>query len=161
VPGRAGRTVLFAMDSDTTSYWTLRTAILLSDGSVDSLSELRSNFQFFAVESPRGLPRFEQRHDRGDVLLRCHRHGQQGCRHLPLLAANGSHPWGEALRPMVIATRDQTNVKLAPDGLGGALMVWEDPRCECRGSLERHLRAALRQERGANPRLELLRLRDL
>ena len=127
VPGRAGRTVLFAMDSDTTSYWTLRTAILLSDGSVDSLSELRSNFQFFAVDRPAAC-----RDSSGGMIAAMSYYDAIGTGSKDIgifrIAANGSHPWGEALRPMVIATRDQTNVKLAPDGLGGALMVWEDPR---------------------------------
>ncbi len=127
VPGRRGGTVLLAKDSDTTSFWTLRSAIVRADGRVDTLSELRSNQQFFAND------RIAACHDSsGGMLAAMSFYDGVGTGSKDIgvfrVAADGSHPWGQALRIIVVATRDQTDVQVVSDGVGGMLMAWTDPR---------------------------------
>lgn len=127
VPGRRGGTVLLAKDSDTTSFWTLRTAIVRADGVVDTLSELRVNQQFFNNDRIAAC-----RDSSGGMLAAMSFYDGFGTGSKDIgvfrVAADGSHPWGQALRILVIATRDQTDVQVAPDGVGGMLLAWTDPR---------------------------------
>lgn len=132
VPGRRGGTVLLAKDSDTTSFWTLRSAIVRADGRVDTLSELRSNQQFFANDRIAAC-----RDSSGGMLAAMSFYDGVGTGSKDIgvfrVAADGSHPWGQALRIIVVATRDQTDVQVVPDGVGGMLMAWTDPRSNAVG----------------------------
>lgn len=132
VPGRRGGTVLFAKDSDTTSFWTLRTAILRADGQVDTLSELRSNLQFFANDLVAAC-----RDSSGGMLAAMSFYDGVGTGSKDIgvfrIAADGSHPWGQSLRILVVAARDQTDVQVVPDGVGGMLLAWTDPRSSAVG----------------------------
>jgi hypothetical protein len=127
VPGRRGGTVLLAKDSDTTSFWTLRSAVLRADGQVDTLTEIRSSQQFFNNDLIAAC-----RDSSGGMLAAMSFYDgvATGSKEIGVIrvAADGSHPWGQNLRIIVIATRDQTDVQVAPDGVGGMLMAWTDPR---------------------------------
>ncbi|MCE9627047.1 MAG: hypothetical protein K8R56_03915 [Candidatus Eisenbacteria bacterium] len=127
VPGANGRTLLIAMDADATSFWTLRIAVLAADGLLESAVELPSTRQFFY----------------GDVIAACsdgaggilaampyYDAAVTGSKDVGIFryAADGSRPWGDTVRPLAIAARDQVDVQVVPDGVGGMLIAWTDPR---------------------------------
>lgn len=127
VPGAGGRTLLVAMDADATSFWTLRIATLDAAGALESAIELPSSRQFFY----------------GDVIAACsdgaggllaamsyYDAAVTGSKDVGVFryAADGSRPWGDLVQPLVIAARDQVDVQVVPDGEGGMLIAWTDPR---------------------------------
>lgn len=127
VPGAGDRTLLIAMDADATSFWTLRIATLDSTGALESAIELPSSRQFFY----------------GDVIAACsdgaggllaamsyYDAAVTGSKDVGVFryAADGSRPWGDLVQPLVVAARDQVDVQVVPDGQGGMLIAWTDPR---------------------------------
>ena len=133
VRGLAGRTLLIAKDSDGVSFWTLRAAIVGPDGGLEFSVELPSLLQFFMADA------IDACSDGAGGLLAAVPYydlASTGSKDIAVfrLAADGSRPWGDLARPLVIATRDQTDVRVAEDGQGGMLLVWTDPRSATRST---------------------------
>lgn len=133
VAGNAGRTLLVAKDSDAVSFWTLRAAIIGTDGGLEFSVELHSPLQFFAADA------IDACTDGAGGLLAAMPYydpAATGSKDLAVfrLAADGSRPWGDTARPVVLAANDQTDVHVVPDGHGGMLMVWTDVRAVTRST---------------------------
>jgi hypothetical protein len=127
VTGSQGRTLVVAMGTDATSFWTVRTAELGPTGQLLSSHEYPSQLQFFNSD------RLDATTDGagGLVAVRPYYDGlQTGSKDLCVfrLAADGSTPWGEQPRPIVNQPRDQVDPRIVPDGAGGVFIVWTDPR---------------------------------
>ncbi len=127
VAGLGGRTLIVAKGSDATSYWTVRAAVVAADGQVESAVELSSQLQFFNVD------RLDAATDGAGGLIAIMPYYDAlntGSKDLCAfrLAADGSRPWGELPRPIVMVPRDQTDPHVVPDGVGGVMAVWSDPR---------------------------------
>jgi hypothetical protein len=48
--------------------------------------------------------------------------------------ATGTRPWGDTPRRIVFAAGDQSDPHIVPDGAGGVLFAWTDPRTQANGS---------------------------
>ena len=131
VRGLAGRTLLVAKDADAVSFWTLRGAIVAADGQVEFAVQLSSPVQFFDEDA---IDACSDGH--GGLIAAMPYYGQisTGSKDLGVwrLAADGSRPWGNQPVPIVNAFGDQTDVHVVPDGAGGMLLVWTDPRAGTR-----------------------------
>ena len=133
VPGLGGRMLLIAKDSDAVSYWTLRAAIVGANGMLESSVQLSSTLQFFMADA------LDACTDGAGGLLAAmpfYDAAATGSKDLAIfrLASDGSRPWGDSARPVVVAANDQTDVHVAPDGQGGMIMVWTDPRAVARST---------------------------
>ena len=133
VPGLAGRTLIVSKNSDATTFWTLRAAIIGANGQVQSSIELPSKLQFFNAD------RLDATTDGAGGLIAVFPYYDataSGSKDLAVFkyAADGTRPWGEGPRPMVYATNDQTDPHVVPDGAGGVLFAWTDPRSASLGS---------------------------
>ncbi len=131
VPGFGGRTLLVAKDADATSFWTLRAAIIDASGQLEFAMQLSSPIQFFMADA------IDACSDGAGGLLAAipfYDPASTGSKDIAIwkLSADGSRPWGEIARPMVTASNDQTDVHVVPDGSGGMIMVWTDPRAVSR-----------------------------
>ncbi len=133
VAGLGGRTLIVAKGSDATSFWTLRAAVVTADGQVESAMELSSQLQFFNVD-----PLDATTDGAGGLIaiMPFYDALNTGSKDLCAfrLAADGSRPWGDLPRPIVMMPRDQTEPRLVPDGVGGVVAVWTDPRSAGRSS---------------------------
>ena len=133
VPGLGGRTLLVAMDADATSFWTLRIAVLDPVGTLESALELSSPRQFFYGDAIAACS------DGAGGLLAAMPYYDAaitGSKDIGVFryAADGSRPWGDTVRPLVIAARDQVDVQVVSDGAGGMIIAWTDPRVVSRSS---------------------------
>lgn len=133
VPGLGGRTLLVAMDADATSFWTLRIAVLDPLGTLESALELYSPRQFFYGDAIAACS------DGAGGLLAAMPYYDAaitGSKDIGVFryAADGSRPWGDTVRPLVIAARDQVDVQVVSDGAGGMLVAWTDPRIASRST---------------------------
>lgn len=133
VQGRNGRRLLLAMDADGTSFWTLRIAVLDSLGGLESATELPSTRQFFYGDAIAACSDGE-----GGALaaMPYYDAGVTGSKDIGMFrfAADGSRPWGDVVRPLALASRDQVDVQVVSDGAGGMLLAWTDPRTVSRSS---------------------------
>lgn len=133
VPGLAGRTLLVAKDSDATSFWTMRAAIVAGNGAVEFSVQLSSTLQFFNADA------IDACSDGAGGLIAAlpyYDSNATGSKDIAVwkLAANGTRPWGDLPVPLVSVGNDQTDVHVAPDGAGGALLAWTDPRAATRST---------------------------
>jgi len=133
VPGLAGRTLLVSKNSDATSFWTLRAAIIGANGQVQSSVQLPSPVQFFNAD------RLDATTDGAGGLIAVFPYYDMtasGSKDLAVFryTAAGARPWGDVPRPIVFANGDQTDPHVVDDGTGGALLVWTDPRVPAHGS---------------------------
>jgi hypothetical protein len=127
VPGLGDRTVLIAKNSDAVTYWTLRAAVVSASGVVEHAAQLQSPIQFFNAD------RIEAASDgAGGVIAAMPYYDVEhtGSKDLCMFryAADGSRPWGDQPRLMIVLPRDQSDPRLVPDGAGGVFMAWTDPR---------------------------------
>lgn len=127
VPGEDGRTLLVAKNSDATTWWTLRAAVVAADGTVLHAVELPSALQFFNAD------RIEATSDGAGGLIAMmsfYSSQQTGSKDLCAFrfAADGTRPWGDQPVIMVSLPRDQVDPQLVPDGAGGVHAAWTDPR---------------------------------
>ncbi|HEY6194706.1 MAG TPA: hypothetical protein VI504_06645, partial [Candidatus Eisenbacteria bacterium] len=133
VPGLAGRTLLVAKDSDASSYWTLRAAIVGASGQVEFAVQVSSTLQFFNADAIdactdgaggliAAMPFFDWASSSGKDLA------------VWKVAADGSRPWRDGPRTIVSEAGDQSDVHVAPDGQGGVLLAWTDARAYARSS---------------------------
>jgi hypothetical protein len=133
VPGTGGRTLVVSKNDDATTFWTLRAAVILANGQVESSVQLSSSLQFFIAD------RLDATTDGAGGLIAVFPYYDattSGSKDLAVFryAANGDRPWGDGPRPMVFAARDQTDPHIVPDGSGGAVFLWTDPRSAVSGS---------------------------
>jgi hypothetical protein len=133
VRGLAGRTLIVSKNSDAVSFWTLRAAIIGANGVVQSAVQLPSAVQFFSAD------RLDATTDGAGGLIAVFPYydvNAGGSKDLAVFkyTATGARPWGDVPRPMVFAANDQTDPHIIPDGAGGALFAWTDPRAVSRGS---------------------------
>jgi len=126
VPGLGGRTLLVAKDSDATYFWTIRAAIIGPTGNVEFAVQISSYLQFFNAD-----PIVACSDGAGGLIAAMPYYDPNlGSKDLAVwkLDAHGNRPWGERIVPFIFAHGDQVEVQIAPDGSGGALLVWTDPR---------------------------------
>jgi hypothetical protein len=133
VPGLGGRTLIVSKNSDSVTYWTLRAAIIGANGVVQSSIQLPSAVQFFNAD------RLDATTDGAGGLIAVFPYYDAtagGSKDLAVFkyTANGLRPWGDVPRPIVFAANDQTDPHIIPDGAGGVLFAWTDPRAVSRGS---------------------------
>ena len=133
VRGLGGRTLLVAKDADSINFWTLRAAIVSASGQVEFSVQVSSPLQFFDADA------IDACSDGAGGLIAAspfYDATASGSKDLAVwkMAADGSRPWGDAPRPIVFAANDQTDVHVIPDGAGGVIMVWTDPRSALRST---------------------------
>jgi len=133
VRGAEGRTLLVAKGSDATSFWTVRTAVLGADGALEEAQEFPSPLQFFNGDG------FDATSDGAGGLVAVMPYYDAlftGSKDLCVFryAADGSTPWGPLPVPIVAQPRDQVEPRILPDGAGGVLLAWTDPRVVRRSS---------------------------
>lgn len=127
VRGRNGRIVMLSKQAESGTFWTMRTAVLAANGSVVSARELPSTLQFFNSERMEGctdgsggllavVPYFD------GVATGSKDFGMFRVQH------DGSLPWGERVRPFILGARDQTELRVVSDGVGGLFAAWTDAR---------------------------------
>ena len=133
VPGFAGRTLIVSKNDDATTYWTLRAAIIGANGQVLSSVQLPSGVQFFNADL------LDATTDGAGGLIAVFPYYDPsggGSKDIAVFryTASGTRPWGDKPRPMVFAAQDQIDPHVVPDGTGGALFTWTDPRTAGNGS---------------------------
>lgn len=127
VRGRNGRIVMLSKQSESGTFWTLRSAVFASDGTVVSARELPSTLQFFDSDRMEGCT------DGAGGLLAVVPYFDgvaSGSKDFGIFRVqyDGSLPWGERLRPFILGARDQTELRVLSDGQGGAFAAWTDAR---------------------------------
>jgi hypothetical protein len=127
VPGRGGRTLLVAKDADATSFWTMRCAIVGVSGAIEFATQLSSPIMFFNGDA------IDACSDGAGGLIAAMPYydmNSTGSKDIAAwrMAADGSRPWGDVPFPLISASGDQIDVHVVPDGAGGALLAWTDPR---------------------------------
>jgi hypothetical protein len=132
VAGLGGRTLIVSKNSDATTYWTLRAAIVTASGDVEASVRLPSSYPFFNAD------RLDATTDGAGGLIAAFPYYDvtaSGSKDIGVfrLAADGSRPWGDQPVPLIFAAFDQEDPRLVPDGAGGAIIVWTDPRDPARG----------------------------
>ena len=133
VPGLGGRTLIVSKNDDASTFWTLRAAIIRANGQVQSSVQLPSSVQFFNAD------RLDATTDGAGGLIAVFAYydaAASGSKDLAVFryTASGTRPWGDVPRPIVFAANDQTDPHIVPDGHGGALFAWTDPRSPGNGS---------------------------
>jgi hypothetical protein len=133
VPGAAGRTLLVAKDDDAVSFWTLRAAIIRPNGTVAFSIQISSLLEFFNADAISACS------DGAGGLIAAmpyYDSNSTGSKDIAIwrMAASGARPWGNQPYPLVSASGDQTDVHAVPDGAGGALLAWTDPRANTRST---------------------------
>jgi hypothetical protein len=133
VPGLGGRTLIVSKNDDASTFWTLRAAIVGANGQVQSSIQLPSSVQFFNAD-----PLDATTDGAGGLIAVFPYYDASGSGSKDLAVfkytASGTRPWGDVPRPMVFAAGDQTDPHIVPDGTGGALFAWTDPRNSLTGS---------------------------
>ncbi len=133
VPGLAGRTVLVAKGSDAVSFWTVRAAIVSASGEVEFAVQLSSPVQFFNSDV---ITAASDGAGGAIAVMSFYDALATGSKDLAVfrIAADGTRPWGDFVLPLVVAAQDQVEPRVVPDGHGGAIFVWTDPRSASRSS---------------------------
>ena len=133
VPGLSGRTLIVSKNSDASTFWTMRAAIIGANGQVVSSVQLSSTLQFFNAD------RLDATTDGAGGLIAVlpfYDATNSGSKDLAVFryTASGTRPWGDVPVPVVFASNDQTDPHIVADGKGGALFAWTDPRTPVNGS---------------------------
>ena len=133
VAGLGGRTLIVSKNDDATTFWTLRAAIIRANGQVESSVQLSSGVQFFDADA------LDATTDGAGGLIAVFPYydvNGSGSKDLAVFryTASGTRPWGDVPRPIVFASQDQTDPHIVPDGNGGVLFAWTDPRTYGNGS---------------------------
>ena len=133
VPGLGGRTLIVSKNSDAATFWTLRAAIIGANGAVQASIQVSSPLQFFNAD------RLDATTDGAGGLIAVFPYYDgmnSGSKDLAVFkyTASGARPWGNGPVPIVYASNDQTDPHIVPDGAGGVLFAWTDPRTASQGS---------------------------
>jgi hypothetical protein len=133
VPGLGGRTVLVAKGSDAVSFWTLRAAIVSAAGAVEFAVQLSSALQFFNSDP---IAAASDGVGGAIAVMSYYDALATGSKNIAVfrIAADGTRPWGDSVRPLVLTAGDQVEPQVVPDTHGGAVLVWTDPRSSSRSS---------------------------